>query len=621
LNLILRIRILFPISVILLLFLLNTKLQALQFNINDWSEPVNISELNSDEDDFAPVWNKFQNQFYFNSTRSGYSYFYTASFLKQQKFSEPVLLKSSLNKTGNNQSYITFLSADEAYLATFRKIENRPVMNIFKTFYRKNSWTEAVFEENLNNNSFSSYPSISPDGSTLVFVSNRNNSMDDLDLWMSSKLDDGNWSAPVKLDELNTPGREITPFLFSSHTLYFASDGFGGPGGFDIYYSFRIEGSWQKPRPVIALNTEFNESDFIILPNGTAFLASDRPGGKGKLDLFMLFPKVNEIRIEKQQIETSVRTQIASINAQKNSNVLNLPVQNFFTGNYFVNQKFENNNSVYDYFFAIPELIVKRMEDYPTAELYIQSTSYNDLILKYFENHGINKSKINFGEKATSDLIYFKTNDIRIFEPYSLNNNTYSLKPPVLDINLDSRNMNNIRKFSLQLLIGNNKINIKTSADTLPLRFYYEITNISDLIYSVDSLFLKFSVMDNFDENFDNYVNLRVNHSETKNKIITDSINNKKYIDYHIVIESVEKVEETFVNQSKYFVELLDDASINSGITIQYYDIKQQTSAQKLVDYINSKFKNKSKISAEMIKDKNNYKDLSSYIFRIRIFK
>jgi hypothetical protein len=594
---------------------------AFQFNNNDWSVPTNLSDLNSNEDDFAPVWNKFQNLLYFNSTRSGYSYFYISSLLTTQKITEPLKLISPINKAGDNQSYITFLSSDEAYLSAFRKIENKPVLNIFKTYFRKNSWTESVPEENLNSKSFSSQPTISPDGTTFIFVSNRGNKNDDLDFWMSAKLDDGNWSVPIKLDELNTPGREITPFLFTSDTLYFASDGFGGPGGFDIYYSIRVGGSWQKPRPIVALNTEFNESDFMVLPNGTALLSSDRPGGKGKLDLYMVIPNTVNIQNEKEKFDISVKTQVSSLNAQKNSKVISLPVQNFFTGNYFNKPEFEKNNPLFDFFFSIPEIIVKRLEEFPSAELYIQNSSYNSQIIKYFVNKGIDKYRINFTEKVLSDLIYFKSNDPRIFEPYNLNKNYFSIKPPVLDINLDSRNTNNIKYFTLELKAGGKIINVKIPADTLPLRFYKDISYISDLIYSVDSLVIHFTVADTTDEISDSFINLKVNHSESKNKIITDSINNKKYIDYHIGIETIEKFEETLSMQSKYLADLLEDASVNSGISIQYSELNQQPTAQKLVDYLISKLKNRTKINSEILKEKNIFKELSPYIFRIRINK
>ena len=90
-----------------------------------WLEPVNISNLNSAYDDFAPSWNNFEKQLYFNSTRSGYSYFYTTKMMDSLHFLEPELVKSELNKLNSNQSYITFFSSQTAYLSAYNLLQKR----------------------------------------------------------------------------------------------------------------------------------------------------------------------------------------------------------------------------------------------------------------------------------------------------------------------------------------------------------------------------------------------------------------------------------------------------------------------------------------------------------------
>ena len=92
-------------------------------------------------------------------------------------------------------------------------------------------------------------------------------------------------------DLLNSAENEITPFLAGDDTLYFASNGFGGKGGYDVYVTIKVSGEWQPPVPVESINTSYNESDFVVLPGAAAVFASDRPGGKGGLDLYSVSKK------------------------------------------------------------------------------------------------------------------------------------------------------------------------------------------------------------------------------------------------------------------------------------------------------------------------------------------
>ncbi len=97
-------------------------------------------------------------------------------------------------------------------------------------------------------------------------------------------------SAPINLGpRINSPGNEIAPFIFED-SFYFSSDAFYGLGGMDIYKS-NVEGeSFSIP---INLGEGINsmEDDFglIIRNEGDGLLgyfASNRPGGKGKDDLY-----------------------------------------------------------------------------------------------------------------------------------------------------------------------------------------------------------------------------------------------------------------------------------------------------------------------------------------------
>ncbi|MGA1976892.1 MAG: PKD domain-containing protein [Bacteroidales bacterium] len=69
--------------------------------------------------------------------------------------------------------------------------------------------------------------------------------------------------------------------------LFFASNMPGGQGGSDIYYCEWVNGAWDTPKNLgPEVNTPATENYPFIHPSGTLYFSSNRPGGKGKLDVY-----------------------------------------------------------------------------------------------------------------------------------------------------------------------------------------------------------------------------------------------------------------------------------------------------------------------------------------------
>lgn len=150
------------------------------------------------------------------------------------------------------------------------------------------SWSKP---ENLgppvNTHSWEAQPSVSADGRTLYFASNRSGGKGGMDIWKSTRESDGRWSDPVNLgDVINTPGNEMSPFIhLDGSTLYFASDGHPGMGGMDLFVSrLGEDGEWTEPENLgYPINTHHDEIGLIINAAGDmAYFASNRMEGRGK---------------------------------------------------------------------------------------------------------------------------------------------------------------------------------------------------------------------------------------------------------------------------------------------------------------------------------------------------
>ncbi|HEY1009513.1 MAG: OmpA family protein [Daejeonella sp.] len=99
------------------------------------------------------------------------------------------------------------------------------------------NWEEIV-EFPYNNDEYSTgHPAISADGKVLIFASDTPRGYGGTDLYYSVRTSErGNWGRPVNLGpRINTEGNEQFPYIDKNGKLYFASTGYPGLGGLDIF--------------------------------------------------------------------------------------------------------------------------------------------------------------------------------------------------------------------------------------------------------------------------------------------------------------------------------------------------------------------------------------------------
>ncbi len=122
--------------------------------------------------------------------------------------------------------------------------------DLFVSYKQGDSWPKAInLGENINTREWESQPSLSADGSILYFVSDRRGGVGKRDIYVSKKDSEGNWSVAENLgNEINTAEDEISPFIHPNGiSLFFASDGYPGLGGMDLFFSEKINKKWSYP--------------------------------------------------------------------------------------------------------------------------------------------------------------------------------------------------------------------------------------------------------------------------------------------------------------------------------------------------------------------------------------
>lgn len=201
------------------------------------------------------------------------------------------LMPPPLNSSGNEGCLTLSHDGRVALFSTSSRDREHTGNDIFLSVRHGSRWGEPRnLGAPVNSRYWESYPSLSVDGYTLYFASNRSGGYGGTDIWCCT-LEEGRWSEPRNLGpDINTPGNETSPYIhFDDRTLYFASDGRMGMGGADLYVARKeADGSWGPARNLgYPINTEGDELGLIVAPDGrTAIFSSDRFEGYGRQDLY-----------------------------------------------------------------------------------------------------------------------------------------------------------------------------------------------------------------------------------------------------------------------------------------------------------------------------------------------
>lgn len=269
---------------------------------------VNPSDISSDKSDFGAVL--YDNAVYFTSARNGarktygwtdepYLDIYRADYDSDGKVTNATPV-GDLNSRWHDGPITISADGKTAYFSSesFKEKESQKdkkanakisQVYLFKTTKTGDKWGN-IEEVSFNDKTYSnSNPSLSRDGKTLYFTSNRPGSIGGTDIWKVAINDDGTYGEPQNLGiKVNTEGNESFPFIADDNkTLYFASAGKQGLGGLDVYKTDLSNGG-DASNLGAPVNTE--KDDFAFTFNAVknaGFLSSNRNGND---DIFAVSP-------------------------------------------------------------------------------------------------------------------------------------------------------------------------------------------------------------------------------------------------------------------------------------------------------------------------------------------
>jgi len=165
------------------------------------------------------------------------------------------------------------------------------VVHLFKATKLGDDW-DTVESLPLNSPNYSvKNPSISADGKTLYFSSDKPGGYGNFDIYKAAINEDGTLGEAMNLGQkVNTEAQEMFPFISSKGILYFSSNGHLGLGGMDVFFTKEIDGKLGPVRNV-GIPANSNADDFAFRINEETeegFVSSNREGGLGGDDIYAI---------------------------------------------------------------------------------------------------------------------------------------------------------------------------------------------------------------------------------------------------------------------------------------------------------------------------------------------
>lgn len=282
-------------------------------------KPRCVEGINSQYDDYKPFISADEEVAIFtrrmppakdNSVSAGYQVnkeIFTIAEKKNGVWDGGHALPAPFNKTFYNGSGSMTLDNLHIYYTVCEYVDGGKYLNcdIVRTDFVDGYWTDPVnLGPSINKpDGWDSNPSISSDGRTLYYVTDREEKTKGYEIYKSVRDESGQWVPSQNAGgKINSTGNENTPFMHSdSQTLYFSSKGGLTLGGYDVFFcKMDDNGEWAERKNLgYPINTKEDEVGFVVAISGEkAYYSTDKINCAGKLDI-VSFDLPQDVRPEK----------------------------------------------------------------------------------------------------------------------------------------------------------------------------------------------------------------------------------------------------------------------------------------------------------------------------------
>lgn len=294
-------------------------------------EIVNLGpEINSQYPEYGPVISADEKEIIFTSNRPNTTggaideidglYFEDVyiSHKKDNKWSDPIQMSTNINTTNHDASIALSPDGQTLFIYRFDISDSKNASgDLYASKLEGKVWARAEqLSDKINSRGWEPGATITDDGKTLYFVSDKPGGKGGTDIYYSKKLSDGSWDKAVNIgDSINTEYDEDSPFIHpDGKTLYFSSKGHSSMGGFDIFISKfdNDKKTWEKPVNFgYPISTAHDDLHFVISPNAKRiYFSTIKEGGYGNKDIY--YAEINKQESAKVLLVTGIVTDSAT---------------------------------------------------------------------------------------------------------------------------------------------------------------------------------------------------------------------------------------------------------------------------------------------------------------------
>lgn len=253
--------------------------------------------INSEASEYVPVISSDEQTMLFTyvgkKSKGGFEDIFISEKSANGQWKNPEPLGNNIN--GYNHDACIALSPDGQTLFIYKDSKEKKG-EIYYSKLSGNSWSDPKpLLGEVNTNHWEGSASLSADGKTLYFTSDKPAGFGGRDIYKATLINDSIWGNIENLGPtINTPYNDDAPFIHpDGRTLVFSSEGHNSMGGYDIFHTqLQLNGTWLPPTNIgFPINSPDRDTYYVLSADGkTGYFSSGRPGGYGLQDIYSVMP-------------------------------------------------------------------------------------------------------------------------------------------------------------------------------------------------------------------------------------------------------------------------------------------------------------------------------------------
>ena len=214
------------------------------------------------------------------------------SYRLNDEWLEPESIDDNINTVGHDASIALSVDGQELFIY---KQDKKNGGDIYMSTLDGENWSKPEpLQGGVNTEAWEGSASLSSNGETLYFASDRAGGFGGRDLYSATLQPDNSWGEVQNLGPtINTKFDDDAPFIHPDRkTMYFSSKGHNSMGGYDIFYTYLTDEGWDEPQNIgYPINTIDDDRYYVLSADAkTGYYSSAGRSKKGTHDIYMVGP-------------------------------------------------------------------------------------------------------------------------------------------------------------------------------------------------------------------------------------------------------------------------------------------------------------------------------------------